>query len=184
MKPPRSCRAVGEAAPYPSSAGRDRRLRRGRAEAAEPACQTCVAHRCRRRSGRHRPPRRICGSRHRQPTSEPAQRPSHHQRQRHHGQRRPGQGQTGAALLTDATMLSPDQAKVIDRDRTWKVTSTEQNPSEDAPAAACFSGEPPVGQLAPQQKILRVLDGGGKKAPPRCTRRRRTARWMMPPRRT
>jgi hypothetical protein len=76
-----------------------------------------------------------------------------------------GQGQTGAALLTDATMLSPDQAKVIDRDRTWKVTSTEQNPSEDAPAAACFGGEPLVGQLAPQQKILRVLESGGKKAP-------------------
>jgi hypothetical protein len=78
-----------------------------------------------------------------------------------------GQGpdQTGAALLTDATMLSPDQAKVIDRDRTWKVRSTEQNPSQDAPAAACFGGEPLVGQSAPQQKILRVLESGGKKAP-------------------
>jgi hypothetical protein len=75
-----------------------------------------------------------------------------------------GQGQTGAALLTDATMLSPDQAKVLDRDRTWKVTSTEHNPSEDAPAAACFGGEPLVGLSAPQQKILRVLESG-KKAP-------------------
>ena len=78
-----------------------------------------------------------------------------------------GQGpdQTGAALLTDAAMLSPDQAKALDRDRTWKVTSTERNPSEDAPAAACFSGEPLEGQSAPQQKVLRMLESGGKKAP-------------------
>jgi hypothetical protein len=73
--------------------------------------------------------------------------------------------QTGAAPLTDASMLSPDQAKVIDRDRTWKVTSTEHSPSEDAPAAACFGGEPPQGQLTPQQRILRVLNSSGKKAP-------------------
>jgi hypothetical protein len=72
--------------------------------------------------------------------------------------------QTGAALTDDA-MLNPDQAKALDRDRTWKVTSTERNPSEDALVAACFSGEPLVGQPTPQQKLLRVLDGGGKKAP-------------------
>jgi hypothetical protein len=73
--------------------------------------------------------------------------------------------QTGAALLTDAAMLNPDQAKVLDRDRTWKVSATENTASEDAPVAACFSGEPLVGQPTPQQKLLRVLDGGGKKAP-------------------
>jgi hypothetical protein len=73
-------------------------------------------------------------------------------------------GQTGAAL-TDASMLNPDQAKVLDRDRTWKITSTEHSPAEDAPAAACFGGEPPQGQLTPQLKILRVLKGSGKKAP-------------------
>ena len=73
--------------------------------------------------------------------------------------------QSAAAPLTDPGMLNPDQAKLLDRDRTWKVTSTEHNPSEDAPAAACFSGEPLVGQPTPQQKILRVLDSGGKKAP-------------------
>jgi hypothetical protein len=72
--------------------------------------------------------------------------------------------QTGAALLTDAAMLNPDQAKILDSDRTWKVTSTERSPSEDAPAAACLSGEL-AGQPAPQQKILRVLGSGGKKAP-------------------
>ena len=72
--------------------------------------------------------------------------------------------QTGAAVLTDAAMLNPDQAKVIDPDRTWKVTSTERSTSEDAPTAACFSGEPLQGQSTPQQKILRVLSSG-KKAP-------------------
>jgi hypothetical protein len=77
----------------------------------------------------------------------------------------PPPDQTGTALLTDATMLSPSQAKALDGDRTWKVTSTERSPSEDAPAAACFGGEPLEGQPTPQQKILRVLTSGGKKAP-------------------
>jgi hypothetical protein len=73
-------------------------------------------------------------------------------------------GQTGTAVLTDAAMLNPDQAKVLDRDRTWKITSTEHSPSEDAPTAACFSGAALQGQSAPQQKILRELSSG-KKAP-------------------
>ena len=77
----------------------------------------------------------------------------------------PPPDQTGTALLTDATMLNPTQAKALDGDRTWKVTSTERSPSDDAPAAACFGGEPLEGQPTPQQKILRVLTSGGRKAP-------------------
>ena len=73
--------------------------------------------------------------------------------------------QTGTAVLTDATMLNPDQAKALDRDRTWKIEMTERTPSEDAPTAACFGGEPLEGQPTPQQKILRVLSSGGGKAP-------------------
>ena len=73
--------------------------------------------------------------------------------------------QTGTALLTDASMLNPGQADILDRDRTWKVESTQPNPSEDAPTAACFGGEPLEGQPTPQQKILRVLNSGGKNAP-------------------
>jgi hypothetical protein len=68
--------------------------------------------------------------------------------------------QTGSALLTDASMLNPGQAKILDRDRTWKVELTQGNPAEDAPTAACFGGEPLEGQPAPQQKILRVLNSG------------------------
>jgi hypothetical protein len=68
--------------------------------------------------------------------------------------------QTGTALLTDASMLNPDQAVILDRDRTWKVELTQHSPSEDAETAACFGGEPLEGQPTPQQKILRVLNSG------------------------
>jgi hypothetical protein len=74
-------------------------------------------------------------------------------------------GQPEAVGLADASMLSPRQADLLVRDRTWKVELTEPNPSQDAPTAACFGGEPLEGQPPPQQKILRVLNGGGKNAP-------------------
>jgi hypothetical protein len=73
--------------------------------------------------------------------------------------------QTETALLTDASMLNPSQGDLLDRDRTWKVELTEPSPSEDVPTAACFGGEPLEGQPTPQQKIVRVLNGGGKNAP-------------------
>jgi hypothetical protein len=73
--------------------------------------------------------------------------------------------QSGTALLTDAAMLNADQAKVLDRDRTWKIGLTQSSPAEDAPTAACFGSEALVGQPAPQQEILRVLESGGKKSP-------------------
>jgi hypothetical protein len=73
--------------------------------------------------------------------------------------------QTGTALLSDAAMLNPDQAKVLDRDRTWKIGLTQSGPAEDAPTAACFGSEALVGQPTPQQKMLRVLESGGKKNP-------------------
>jgi hypothetical protein len=72
---------------------------------------------------------------------------------------------TGSAPLTDASLLNADQADLLDRDRTWKVELTEQSPSADAATAACFGGPPPEGQPTPQQKIMRVLNGGGKNAP-------------------
>ena len=73
--------------------------------------------------------------------------------------------QTETAVLTDASMLNPTQADILDRDRTWKVESTQPNPPEDAQTAACFGGTPAEGQPTPQQKIVRVLNGGGKNAP-------------------
>lgn len=73
--------------------------------------------------------------------------------------------QTGTAMLSDASMLNPDQAETLDRNRTWKVELTEHNPSEDALTAACFGGEPLEGQPTPQQKVLRVLTSSGKNRP-------------------
>jgi hypothetical protein len=72
---------------------------------------------------------------------------------------------TEAAPLTDASLLNADQAELLDRARTWKVELTEQSPSGDAAAGACFGGAPLEGQPTPQQKIMRVLSGGGKNAP-------------------
>ena len=72
-------------------------------------------------------------------------------------------GQTETAVLTDESMLNPDQAEILDRDRTWKVVPTQAD--EDSPTAACFGGEPAEGQPTPQQKIIRVLSSSGKKAP-------------------
>jgi hypothetical protein len=76
-----------------------------------------------------------------------------------------GPDQSGTALLSDAALLNPDQVKVLDRDRTWKIGLTQSSPAEDAPTAACFGSEAMVGQPTPQQKMLRVLESGGKKAP-------------------
>jgi hypothetical protein len=70
--------------------------------------------------------------------------------------------QSGTALLSDASMLSPAQAKVIDSHRSWKVALTQPNTTENEPTAACFGGEPVQGQPTPQQKILRVLQSSGK----------------------
>jgi hypothetical protein len=74
-------------------------------------------------------------------------------------------GQSGGALLTDASMLSPGQAKTLDQDASWKVVTTERTATEDSPAAACFGGEPLEGQPTPQQEVIRVLKAGGKNDP-------------------
>jgi hypothetical protein len=62
--------------------------------------------------------------------------------------------------LTDATMLSPKQAKILDPSRTWKIDTTRHGATEEGPVAACFGGEPPQGQPTPQQEFVRVLKGG------------------------
>jgi hypothetical protein len=74
-------------------------------------------------------------------------------------------GQSGSALLTDASMLSPSQAKTLDRNASWKVVTTERTATEDSPTAACFGGEPLEGQPTPQQEVIRVLKAGGKNDP-------------------
>ncbi|HEY6811655.1 MAG TPA: hypothetical protein VI074_03095, partial [Propionibacteriaceae bacterium] len=74
-------------------------------------------------------------------------------------------GQSGSALLTDASMLNPRQAKALDQDRSWKVVTTQHGAGEDSPTAACFGGEPLEGQPTPQQEFVRALKSSGKNAP-------------------
>jgi hypothetical protein len=73
--------------------------------------------------------------------------------------------QSGSALLTDASMLNPSQAKALDQDRSWKVVTTQPGASEKSPTAACFGGEPLEGQPTPQQEFVRALKSSGKNAP-------------------
>jgi hypothetical protein len=74
-------------------------------------------------------------------------------------------GQSGSALLTDASMLNPSQAKALDQDRSWKVVTTQGDAGDNSQTAACFSGEPLEGQPTPQQEFVRVLKSTGKNAP-------------------
>jgi hypothetical protein len=75
-------------------------------------------------------------------------------------------GQSGTALLSDASMLNPSQAKILNQDHNWKVASTQQGATQDGPAAGCFGGEPLAGQPTPQQEFIRVLKGNpGKNQP-------------------
>jgi hypothetical protein len=69
-------------------------------------------------------------------------------------------GQNGGALLSDESMLSPSQAKILSN-RTWKIVTTQPAATDDSPVAACFGGEPLEGQPAPQQEFVRVLKAGG-----------------------
>ena len=77
----------------------------------------------------------------------------------------PSATEATGALLTDEFMLSPDQAELLDRQRSWNVELTQRGASEEAPVAACFGGDPVEGQPASQQKIIQVLSSSGKKAP-------------------
>jgi hypothetical protein len=74
-------------------------------------------------------------------------------------------GQNGTALLSDASMLTPSQAKILKRDHNWQVVPTQQGAPQDGPAAACF-GEPLDGRPAPQQEFTRVLKGNPGKSQP------------------
>jgi hypothetical protein len=71
----------------------------------------------------------------------------------------------GGALLSDASMLSAEQADQLDSKRTWKVELTQRGASEESPAPACFGTDPDSGQPVSQQKILRVLSSSGKSSP-------------------
>ncbi len=69
------------------------------------------------------------------------------------------------ALLTDASLLTPQMAAKIDGDRTWKVALTQKGQSAESPQPACLGGDPVEGQPIPSQSVLRVLNSTGKNPP-------------------
>jgi hypothetical protein len=74
----------------------------------------------------------------------------------------------GGAVLTDGSMLSVSQAKALAPNRKWRVVTTQRGAKPDGPTAACFGAEPPEGRPAPQQEIVRVLEGSGGKSGPKA----------------
>ncbi|GAA1838918.1 hypothetical protein [Microlunatus capsulatus] len=75
----------------------------------------------------------------------------------------PTAGDPGA-VLADAVLLDPATAAQIDPG-TWTVALTQRPPADDAPTAACTTGEPAEGQPTAQQDVLRLLSGSGDDAP-------------------
>ncbi len=70
-----------------------------------------------------------------------------------------------SALLTDASLITPQSAAKIDSERTWKVQLTQKGQSANSPQPACLGGDPVEGQPIPQQSMLRVLTSTGKNPP-------------------
>ena len=70
-----------------------------------------------------------------------------------------------SALLTDASLLTPQIAAKINGDRTWKVALTQKGQSAESPQPACLGGDPVEGQPIPSQSVLRVLNSTGKNPP-------------------
>lgn len=70
------------------------------------------------------------------------------------------------ALLTDALMLSAQQAATLDNKRTWRVALTQRGSSTETPhQPACLSPEVADGAPTPQQTVLRLLSSDGSDAP-------------------
>ena len=53
------------------------------------------------------------------------------------------------ALLTDASLITPQTAAKINGDRTWKVRLTQKGQSAESPQPACLGGDPVEGQPIP-----------------------------------
>jgi hypothetical protein len=67
-------------------------------------------------------------------------------------------------LLNDDSMLNAKDATKVS-DRTWKVELTQREMAADSPQPACLGGDPPEGQPASVQTILRLLSANGKEPP-------------------
>jgi hypothetical protein len=73
--------------------------------------------------------------------------------------------ESAAAVLTDASMITPQIASAVDDKRTWKVALTQRGRTADSPQAACLGAEGSEGQPTPQQTVLRLLSSDGKNPP-------------------
>jgi hypothetical protein len=65
-------------------------------------------------------------------------------------------------LLNDDSMLNAKDAKKVSSDRTWKVALTQRGTAPESAQPACLGGDPPEGQPAAVQTILRLLSANGK----------------------
>lgn len=68
-------------------------------------------------------------------------------------------------LLSEASLLTAEQASVLDDKRTWKVKLTQPTPTTKSPEAACLGGDPAEGQPTAAQQLVRTLTSSGKKSP-------------------
>ncbi|MGI3779414.1 MAG: hypothetical protein ACRYG2_01425, partial [Janthinobacterium lividum] len=70
-----------------------------------------------------------------------------------------------AALLDDASMLTPAGARGIDARRTWAAGTTVRGPVPEASGASCLGSDPLEGAPTAQQTITRTLTASGSGAP-------------------
>jgi hypothetical protein len=74
-------------------------------------------------------------------------------------------GGNDVAILGDSSMITPQNAQLVDRSRTWKVESTTRGLDASSPRPACLPSGPLDAQPAPQQTILRQVSSSGKNPP-------------------
>jgi hypothetical protein len=71
--------------------------------------------------------------------------------------------------LTDAMAMSPEQAKEVDPDRSWRVALTQRALDDQSPQAVCLDSADAQGAsqrvAAPQQSVVRVLSSSGQQPP-------------------
>ncbi|SER20501.1 hypothetical protein [Microlunatus flavus] len=71
---------------------------------------------------------------------------------------------SAAALLDDASMLTPEGARPTDPKRTWTVGATTRGPVPAGSGPACLGSDPLEGAPTPQQTISRTLTSDGNEA--------------------
>ncbi|MGI8456875.1 MAG: hypothetical protein ACR2LI_02005 [Propionibacteriaceae bacterium] len=76
-----------------------------------------------------------------------------------------GAGGATTALLDADSMLTVQDAKLIDAQRSWRIASDQRGRDDSSPSAACVASSPPAGQPTPQQLQVRTLTATGAGPP-------------------